>query len=512
MPFTESYILTNTAIIHTNSDLANNCDGSGIIIWYDAGAHRITSEISLFTRDGIGHMSLYPEDSYPSDILYFGDDVTYEIYELGGGSGSGGSALDENGNLVFDDYNKGIVFANNSDEPVIYMDSSDDSLVLDMPVKTDYFSSNTLNITGHIEIENNNGDYAKLHFSDGNVLVSDASIQMQNLYVNGVSYFHNDTNFNDSASFYDLTNFNSFVNFYNNTDFYGFNYFNNHAQFYNTVTFYYHTNIDFMSTPLFEAGIKFSGSNEKIISNTDGKISIIKKGVAKEISTSQETEPIKARTVLLEENLGKILPNTTGIVVGDTLVVLNADVDGDTATFIGSNVEGETLSFVESPFSAELPQNAEFETINLKGLDDYILQHNGNPLIEHVGESIHNEYSDYDNWYGIGEENSHVGIVSSDRPTWERHGVPINLATLEDIGNLASLNVTVVSELPTENISSTTIYLKPTSNANVYEQYIYANEQWLLIGNTELSLDNFATKEELNQKAQVQIITWEDDD
>ena len=56
----------------------------------------------------------------------------------------------------------------------------------------------------------------------------------------------------------------------------------------------------------------------------------------------------------------------------------------------------------------------------------------------------------------------------------------------------AHLSFEVVSELPTEDISTTTIYLVPAAHSqtgNVKDEYIYVSGAWELIGSTEFTLD-----------------------
>lgn len=66
-------------------------------------------------------------------------------------------------------------------------------------------------------------------------------------------------------------------------------------------------------------------------------------------------------------------------------------------------------------------------------------------------------------------------------------------------GSLTTLDIKVVTSLPTNNISTTTIYLIPvsTDGTNIYEEYIYVNEKWELIGTTKVDLSNYVTKNEL---------------
>lgn len=74
----------------------------------------------------------------------------------------------------------------------------------------------------------------------------------------------------------------------------------------------------------------------------------------------------------------------------------------------------------------------------------------------------------------------------------------------DDVDNLISaistLNLQIVKELPTENISKTTIYLKgsETTGTNDYEEWVYtANNDWELIGSTAVDLTNYIQKTDI---------------
>ena len=77
--------------------------------------------------------------------------------------------------------------------------------------------------------------------------------------------------------------------------------------------------------------------------------------------------------------------------------------------------------------------------------------------------------------------------------------------TKQEVANLIStistFRATIVTTLPTSNISSTTIYLVSKSdseNNDYYDEYIYINNAWEMIGNTKLDLTNYYTKTETN--------------
>lgn len=80
------------------------------------------------------------------------------------------------------------------------------------------------------------------------------------------------------------------------------------------------------------------------------------------------------------------------------------------------------------------------------------------------------------------------------------------------LGTMSSLKMEVVATLPTENISTSTIYLLPIGTAttgtssgeetttapNAYEEYLYINNTWELIGTTQVDLSGYVTTEMFN--------------
>lgn len=56
----------------------------------------------------------------------------------------------------------------------------------------------------------------------------------------------------------------------------------------------------------------------------------------------------------------------------------------------------------------------------------------------------------------------------------------------------------IVEQLPTEDISPNTIYMVPKqtqSGDQYYDEYIYTNNRWEKIGDTQVSLDGYATEQ-----------------
>ena len=70
-------------------------------------------------------------------------------------------------------------------------------------------------------------------------------------------------------------------------------------------------------------------------------------------------------------------------------------------------------------------------------------------------------------------------------------------------GLTTGINLTIVETLPTENIDTNTIYLVLKTEAylnDYYDEYMYINSRWELIGNTRVDLTNVYTKEEIDNK------------
>lgn len=62
------------------------------------------------------------------------------------------------------------------------------------------------------------------------------------------------------------------------------------------------------------------------------------------------------------------------------------------------------------------------------------------------------------------------------------------------IGGISTVNFLIVQTLPTTDISTSTIYLVPKSTSqtqNVYDEYVYINNAWELIGTTNIDLSNY---------------------
>ena len=78
----------------------------------------------------------------------------------------------------------------------------------------------------------------------------------------------------------------------------------------------------------------------------------------------------------------------------------------------------------------------------------------------------------------------------------------------EAIGQINSFDMAVVQALPTQDISTHTIYLVPkTGETNdVYDEYVYINDAWEMVGNTQIDLSNYVQKTDYATNSNAGII------
>jgi hypothetical protein len=72
---------------------------------------------------------------------------------------------------------------------------------------------------------------------------------------------------------------------------------------------------------------------------------------------------------------------------------------------------------------------------------------------------------------------------------------------LEDLGGMG-FTPEIAESLPTENIDEKTIYMVPSENGNgdnVYEEWMYINNKWEMIGSTSVDLTNYYSKDEIDE-------------
>ena len=146
-----------------------------------------------------------------------------------------------------------------------------------------------------------------------------------------------------------------------------------------------------------------------------------------------------------------------------------------------------TKSVLNEAFSEiEIPTNTS-ELVNDSG---FITEHQD---ISHLAEKSELPTK-------VSELTNDTGFITNTVNNLTNYYKKSEIYTQTEVNNLinaiTTLNIEVVSSLPTSNISTTTIYLKGSKKegTNSYEEYIYVNGTWELIGTTAIDLTPYATK------------------
>jgi hypothetical protein len=69
-------------------------------------------------------------------------------------------------------------------------------------------------------------------------------------------------------------------------------------------------------------------------------------------------------------------------------------------------------------------------------------------------------------------------------------------ALIEGLGGITGVSLEVVSELPSEGEPGV-IYLIETGTSGIYVQWVYIGGSWIELGTSEVNLDNYWSKDEL---------------
>lgn len=102
-------------------------------------------------------------------------------------------------------------------------------------------------------------------------------------------------------------------------------------------------------------------------------------------------------------------------------------------------------------------------------------------------------------------KNGDIHVTLDDKKNWNKVLQDAKDYMTEELKKLVIYDMTVVKELPTEEISPTTLYLfkeEDTVEECGYTRYMYINDEWVTFGVTNKTLKLYATKKELEDYVQ----------
>lgn len=123
---------------------------------------------------------------------------------------------------------------------------------------------------------------------------------------------------------------------------------------------------------------------------------------------------------------------------------------------------------------------------------NYDTQHlKDNDIVKVLQDSTHSDALSYYRW---DKETSTWSYVGSEGPFYTKSETYSKSEVNDLISAITTLDIQVVETLPTQDISTTTIYLVPKSSAgtnDAYDEYIYVSNNWEFIGSTQVDLTDY---------------------
>lgn len=237
-------------------------------------------------------------------------------------------------------------------------------------------------------------------------------------------------------------------------------------------------------------------------------------GVASAIDLAQTDGHLQDLADLVGDKANLPMPNET---VVDNIEYVDTKVDG----LIDDNATGLTKTFSSDKITKTF---ATLEEVNER-IPQYEIMPTatescGGQVVQFIGTST----SDYTHGYfyecvpqGSGYIWKNIGVqaipVSLSELTNDSDYITVNVDNLvnyylktetysqaevdEIVGKLNRLTTEIVTALPTENISTTTIYLIKVDETSNYTQHMYIGDAWADLGSTTIDLSGYVSKQQL---------------
>lgn len=228
------------------------------------------------------------------------------------------------------------------------------------------------------------------------------------------------------------------------------------------------------------------------------------------LSSKQDT--LVSGTNIKTINNESLLGSGNIAVGGDANVIESISVNNVQQTVTNKNVNIDLTDYAltdDIPTAvSELTNDSEFQTASDVTTT---LANDGDPyqtesdVSSAITTALSNSGDTYQTASDVQNYVSSQGFITNTVNNLTNYYLKSELYTKSEVDNLISaistMSLEVVQTLPTEDISTTTIYLLPKQSAgtqNVYDEYIYLNNSWELIGNTEIDLSSYYTKTEVD--------------
>lgn len=211
------------------------------------------------------------------------------------------------------------------------------------------------------------------------------------------------------------------------------------------------------------------------------------------------------------------IPTKTSQLTNDSGYITNAGVPTKTSQLINdsgyidktvSNLSNYTLSSELANVATSGKYNDLTGKPSIPTQLSQLGQDSAHRLVTDTEKSTWNNKSDFSgNYNDLSNKpdlSKFVTKTVDDLENYYKKSETYNQSEVNDlISAVSSINIEIVQELPTHDISTNTIYLVPKNPAqqdNYYDEYIYVSNDWELIGDTEIDLSGYQTKIDSNNK------------
>lgn len=185
----------------------------------------------------------------------------------------------------------------------------------------------------------------------------------------------------------------------------------------------------------------------------------------------QQLENLSEDVIVLENNYNNLINNTI------PTLALKSEIPTKT-----SQLQNDS----NFAYLSDIPDVSDFITKDVDNLTNYTLSSDLSSV------ALSGNYSDLSGTPDLS------GFITKSVNDLENYYLKSDTYTQAQVNDLISaittLDIQVVQTLPTQDISTTTIYLVPKATAetqDVYDEYIYVSNNWEHIGSTQVDLTNY---------------------